>query len=368
MNNKKWLRSVAFILLLTLSVLGVMHCYSIPKTYNTKNLAAFHSEKENLVDGVFLGTSIVAQSWLAPIAWQEYGLSIYHLATGVQPFSIIPEYLDYAKSRQNIKFAIIDIHGLRTDAIISGLQPARFQAHYLDLPDFIHSLKVQKALSEYAHEAYDFYNLNPKKQNIMNVDKKSFFIPFINFHNRWVDGLKKADFVTVENKYMGADDRPSLAFGVTDCSKYLDVLNFEEEYQLDDFQIEQLNNIFNYAKENDIELLFINLPSFRVEKAQLEMHAIIEYCKNQGYNTIDFATPDMLNEFNINPETDFLNRGHLNSKGGKKTTKYICEYLIKNGYHTVDHRNDAAYSHWDSVAQEYNKYYNNGWEEKSINV
>lgn len=361
MKNKKWLRSVAFILLLTFSVLGIMQCYSLPTSYNTKNLAAFHLEEENLIEGVVLGTSIVAQSWLTPVAWQEYGLPIYHLATGVQPFGILTEYLNYAQSRQNIKYAVIDVHGLRTDAIISGLQPARFQAHYLDLPDFIYSLRVRKAITEYAREAYDFYDLDPKTKNIMNLNKKSFLVPFIDFHNRWVDGLKKADFVTVENKYMGADDRSKLAFGIADLTQYLNVLNFEEEYQLDDFQKGQLNKLFEYAEENNIELLFVNLPSFRVPQAQLEMHSIINYCKSKGYDTIDFATPEMLDEVGIDPATDFLNRGHLNSKGGQKTTKYICQYLIDNGYSVTDHRGDPSYDHWDTVAEEYNKYYEAGW-------
>ncbi len=361
MKNKKWLRSIAFILLLTLSVCGIMHCYSLPKTYNTKNLAAFHAEKENLIDGVLLGTSVVAQSWLTPVAWQEYGLATYHLSTNVQAFGIITEYLEYAQKTQNIKYAVIDIHGLRTDAIVSSFKPARFQSAYLDIPDFSTSLKVRKAIYEYGREAYSFYGLDKSTHDVIDLEAKSYFLPFINFHNRWLEGLKKADFVKVKNEYMGADDRKKLAFGITDCSKYISYLDFDGVYELDDFQKEQLNRIFDYAKQNDMELLFINLPSFRSKEAQFELNGIIKYCEEQGYNTIDFATHEMIEELNLELASDFSNKGHLNSKGGRKTTKYICEYLINNGYYTIDHRNDSAYSHWDTVCEEYNKYFQEGW-------
>ena len=41
MKNKKWLRSVAFILLLCVAVAGVLHCYSQPKYFNTRFINTF---------------------------------------------------------------------------------------------------------------------------------------------------------------------------------------------------------------------------------------------------------------------------------------------------------------------------------------
>lgn len=361
MKNLKWLRSVAFILLLTISVAGIMHCYGLPKTYNTKNIAAFDAEKKNQVDGVVMGTSVVAQCWLTPVAWQEYGLSIYHLATGAQCFGITTEYLSYAKETQDIKYAVIDVHGLRTDAIKSGLTPPRFQSAYLDMPDFETSLKARKAIFDFAEQAYEFYNIDPVAEELVDIESSDYNIPLYNFHSRWVDGLGKSDFVTVKNEYMGADDRTELAFGVTDCSEYIDVLDFKGTYKPDSFQKAQLQKLFDFAEENDIELLFINLPTFRSTEAQQQLNGIIKYCSDKGYKTIDFATKKMLKEVGIDLKTDYANRGHLNSKGGEKTTKYVCEYLIENGFEAVDHRGDKEYSHWDSVAKDYAKFYNDGW-------
>lgn len=360
MKNKGWLRCIAFILLLTVSVLGVFQCYGLPKSYDTRNVAAFDAEEENLVDGIILGTSVISYAWLTPIAWENYGLSIYHLATSVQPFGIIPEYLDYVDKSQDIKYVIIDIHGLRTEAIYASLAPAKFRSAYLNIPDFGSRVKVLKALYEYVEDVYDFYGKPEDTTNIVDINDKSYILPFLNFHSRWVDGLEKADFVTVKNRFLGADDRRN-AFKTLNCEKYTSVWNFGEVKDIDDFQKAQLQNIFDYAEEHDLELLFINMPSFRSKAEQEEMRNIIEYCKNQGYNTIDFANMEMIEELNIETTTDFVNRGHLNAFGGVKVTNYICQYLIDNNYYSVDHRGDSAYSHWDVAYEEYNARFQEGW-------
>ncbi len=361
MKNKKWLRSVAFILILTISVLGVFHCYGLPKTYDTKNIAAFDAEEENLVDGVLLGTSVVAHAWLTPVAWQRYGLATYHLSTSVQPFGVVNEFLDYVDKSQDIKYAIIDIHGLRKDCITTGLVPAKFRAAYLNIPDLESRIKILISLYKYAAESYDFYGKPEKASNAVNLKDKSYIIPFIAFHSRWIDGLEKADFVTVKNEYMGGDDRAT-AFGIKDCSKYTPLWDFGEVKDIDDFQKGQLQRIFDYAEEKNIKLLFINMPSFKSNKEQEEMRDLIEYCKNQGYDTIDFSSVEMVEELGLDLSMDFVNKGHLNAFGGIKVTDYICQYLIENDFYTVDHRGEEAYAHWDEAAENYMEFYQKGLE------
>lgn len=363
MKIKGLLRCIAFILLLTISVSGILQCYGLPKSYDTRNVAAFDSEKENLVDGVLFGTSVVSFAWQTPVAWENYGLSVYHLATDIQPFGVINDYLDYVDKSQDIKYVIIDIHGLRTKATFSSLAPGKFRSAYLNIPDFESRIKILKSLYKYAEDAYAFYGKPEDNTELVDVNDNSYFLPFLSFHNRWVDGLKKADFVTVKNEYMGAGDRDT-NFDITDCSEYTYMWEFGEVKDINDFQKAQLQKIFDYANNNDLKLLFINLPSFRSQEEQEELRNIIEYCKNQGYNTIDFSSIEMLEKLNIDLSTDFVNKGHLNFLGATKATKYICEYLIDNDFYSVDHRGDPEYSHWDTAVVEYDKFSKEKWAEK----
>ncbi len=361
MKNKRWLRSVAFVLLLAVALGGVMQCYGLPRTYDTKNIMAVENLEKNSLDGMIIGTSVVAYSWNTPLLWRDYGLAMCHTATSIQAFGAIPGIIDYVKKNHDIKYAVVDIHGLRKSAVISSLEEARFRSAYLNIPDIISQYKILDDLLDFAKSAYKTYGEPEKNRDkYVDVEDKSYYFPLLSFHSRWVEGLEKDDFVTPVSKYLGAVDR-SIVFDVKDCTKYLDRLDFDAPGEIDDFQKEQLENLFRYGEENNIELVFISLPSFRPKEEQREMAGLLKYCADRGYDTIDFATEEMIEKLGISLKNDFCNIGHLNSKGGLKSTRYIGEYLIEKGYYTPDHRGEEKYSSWDSATEAYFKFYDKKW-------
>lgn len=361
MKNMRWLRSVAFLLLLTIAVTGVLQCYGLPATYNTNSLATFDAEEENMIDGIAIGTSVIAYAWNTPAAWEKYGLTIYQLATSVQPFGAIPEYLNYARKKQDIRYCVIDVHGLRKDAVFESLRTGYFRIAYLDVPDIPSRIKILNSLFDYAEAAYDYYGKPEDTSRYVDLDNKApYYFPFLNFHDRWMEGLKKSDFRTGYNKYLGANDR-GLTFNTRDCSHLTENWKYEPLEDIDDFQKEQLNRIFEYGKENNVEFLFVSLPSFHAKEVHQELGALLDYCKKNGYNTIDFATEEIVKDAELDLSQDVLNSGHLNSKGGIKITSYICKYLINHGYYTPDHRGDERYEHWNTATKDYLKFYKYGW-------
>ncbi len=365
MKNKKWLRSVAFILLLAVVFAGVMQCYGLPNSYDTRNLAAFDSEKENTVDGLVFGTSVIGYSWNTPAAFRDYGMAIYHMGTSEQPFAVIRPFIDYALKKHDIKYVVIDVHGLRSKTVISSLKETKVRSAYLNFPDSLYRFKVLHSVFDYAEMAFEYYG-EPEKDRgkYVNVNDKSYYLPLYVFHSRWVDGLEKSDFVTVKNRFLGADDRQKKAFGIEDCSGYLDRWDFDDPGEIDGFQRQQLEMLFEYGKEKNIELVFISLPSFRSKAEQKELSALIDFCSEQGYDTIDFTDEDVLEKSGIDLKKDFVNKGHLNSRGGVKSTKYVCEFLKEKGYYTPDHRGEEAYSSWDKAANAYFRFYEKGWKNK----
>ena len=54
----------------------------------------------------------------------------------------------------------------------------------------------------------------------------------------------------------------------------------------------------------------------------------------------------------------------MNSKGGRKITLAIGKCLADN-FEYVDHRKDETYSDWFTVAEQYNKYIEDGWKKAS---
>ena len=360
MKNKRWLRSVAFILLLVTALLGVFHCYSLPKNYDTKNMATFDEQPKNVIDGIFLGTSVVAQGWTPPIAWGDYGLSIFHLSTSVHPFGVATDYIDYARKTQDIKYVLIDLHGLRTDAIITSLRPAKVRAAYLNIPDMASRWAMLGTLMEYAEDVYEYYGKPKNNDDIVDLEDFSYYFPFLAFHSRWEDGLVKADYVTVKNDYMGADSRKTV-FETYDCTGLMKLWDYELDYEPDEFQKAQLQRLFDYGDKNNIEMIFVNVPSFRNKDEQKEIACLVDYCRQQGYKTLDLASEEMAENMDLNLKEDFVNKGHLNSKGAAKVTRYICEFLIENGFY-IDHKGDERYAHFDEIADKYYKFYTKGWD------
>jgi len=361
MKNKRWLRSVAFVLLLAIALIGVMQCYGLPKTYDTRNLATIDRLEKNSLDGIVIGTSVVGYSWNTPVLWRNYGLALCHTATSIQAFGAIPAMIDFVRKSHDLKYVVIDVHGLRRSTIMASLEEVRFRSAYLNVPDLISQYKILNALFDYAESVYEFYG-EPTKNRDKYVDltDKSYYLPIIDFHSRWVEGLVMRDFVTVESKYLGALER-AIGFQVKDCTEYLDRWDFDSPGEIDAFQKDQLDRLFEYGKENNLEFVFMSLPSLQSKEEQQELAGLLKYCADHGYDTIDFASEKMLEETGVNLAKDFCNAGHLNSRGGIKTTKYVCEYLIENGYYTPDHRGEEKYSSWDSAAKAYYKFYKKQW-------
>jgi len=365
MKNKRWIRSVAFIIILCMAVAGVMHCYSQPKYFNTRFINTFEEMPDNTVDGIVLGSSVIAHGWVSAVSWEKYGMAVFQFGTSVQPIGSIPGFIEYAQKNHDIKYVVIDIHSLRQQTMMTSVQPSKVQEAYLNIPDIFVRYSMLMDLFDYAERMYDFYG--EPESNKLDRTSVSMYLPLLSFHNRWVDGLEKADYVAVKNEYLGANDRYT-AFLSKDMTPNLKNLDFADTVELDDFQKGELDRLFAYLDESGLEVLFISTPSFKSKWIQRELSSILKYCADNGYNTIDFGTREMLEEVGLDTAVDFSDNGHVNLAGAEKLTSYICEYLIDNGYSHTDRRGQDGYELWDSGLKTYREYYKNGWSGKGVEV
>ncbi len=366
MKIKKALRVVAFLLILCLALGYLFHCYNYPHKHDTRSLAAFADLDKNTVDGLVLGTSVIKYGFIPTVAYEQNGITVGQLGTSLQPFGATLPLIKYAQKRQNIKYVVVDVHGLRTAAVKNSIVPAKIQNVYLNIPNYFEGQQVLQGLLEYAERAYEYYGKPEDEKLVVDRSDIAWYVPFVNFHSRWKDGLTKSDFrLKPTVRYIGAYDVKDRVFSSKDCSMYYDCWDYEPtEADVDDFQKNELKILTDYLEEQNIKVLFINMPSFRPVDEQRENASLIEYCKSLGYDTIDFCTEEMIKETGIDPAADFLNRGHLNSAGSVKFTKYIASYLVSHGFTSDDHRGDGAHDYWDEQAKAYDAFYKKGWAEK----
>lgn len=370
MKKFKWLRSVAFILLLCISVTCVLDYYSLSKTFNTRFVNSFEDMPDNTVDGIVVGSSVIAHAWISAVAYEKYGMTTAQFGMSLQPFGAIKGFIDYADKNHDLKYVVIDVHSLRSQNIHTTVTPKYVQQSYLNIPDIGVRYSMLNDLLDYADRVYDFYGYPEEGSDIEVLERNeiSLYIPFYDFHNRWVKGLKKADYVDVKNDYLGANDQTSSTFESEDVTKYVERLDFEGLVEINEFQKNELELLFSYLEEKELEVLFINTPSFRKTEYQQELASILAYCEERGYNTVDFSTREMLDKLELDTKTDFSDQGHVNLKGGQKVTEYLCEYLIDNGYFYEDRRGQDGYEYWDEGAANFREFYVKGWKKKGIKV
>lgn len=364
MKNKKWLRSVAFLLLLTIAVSMVMSVYTLPKDYNSRFINTFEDLPKNTVDGILLGSSVVAHAWVPPVAWEKYGIAAYPFGTSVQPMGSVYSFVEYAMKKHDIKYVILDIHSLREQSNFSSISPEKVTKAYLNIPDLRLRYKMLMDIFDYADRTYEYYGKPKDKSEILDRTKLSNYIPLFQFHNRWVNGLKKADYVDINNKYIGANDK-NTAFDVEDMTERM--TSYDYEYiEINDFQKNEIELLVSFFEEKGLDVLFINTPSLRPLWVQQDCGSIIKYCADKGYDTIDFSTRELFEKTGLDPATDFVDAGHVNLKGAEKVTDYLSQYLIDNGYYYEDHRGQKGYEMWDEGTENYKAYYEKGWAEEGV--
>lgn len=359
--KKSVLKIVAFLLIFALSAGYVINIYAFPTSFSTRCVAGFYKEEKNTIDGVFLGTSVVSCGWNAPVAFKEHGIAVYAMGSSIQPFGIYPEYLEFIRKTQDIKYAFIDVHGLRRQARLESLVPAKARIPYTDLKYGKSRTMMRKSVYDYVERAYDFYGVPDERYEYFDTSKTSYVFEFIDFHNRWIDGLEKADYVTVANPYKSAHDRKR-TFYINSNASHIDTWEYGP-YVIDEFQKNEIQRIIDYAEKTNLEVVFINFPTFTASWEEGELHGIMEYIESIGQRTLDLQSLDILEDMNVSYSLDYADRTHLNSKGSAKATMYLSEYIKENLYYE-DHREDERYESWHKCFEKYSKYFKNGWEDR----
>ena len=90
-----------------------------------------------------------------------------------------------------------------------------------------------------------------------------------------------------------------------------------------------------------------------------KFNTAMDMVKERGYTVINFNTPEMYEELDIDWDHDFYNSKHVNYIGAEKYTSWLSEY-IKENYDLEDHRGDSRYESWETAYEAYCDYVKDG--------
>lgn len=341
MTKKQVIRCVAFLLVACFLLLCLMDIFEMNHAVADKRFYSYRCFEENTVDAVYIGTSGVGRYWIGAKAYDEYGMTVYPLATDGMPAWLYTIMVDEAFAYQNPQLLLIDTRpfGQTHTASNADVRARRV----LDSMDLFSANRMKAALKtmEIVHR------LDDSKPEF----DASYIFSIGKFHTKWSE-----DTFTIDNQY----DWQKHEFGGLYVHFTLSILHeaqtpveYDENYyeELDPISEESLYELLDHTKELGVQVLFVDSPQFMSKTEMGRANTVRKILDEQGAQYVSYNTPGAAEQLNIqmDPETDYYDDAHVNYYGAEKFTASLAAYLDEH-YDLPDRRNDEAVrKDWDGV-------------------
>lgn len=347
MTKKQILRCCAFVLVvccvLTIlnDLLELKNSTNYDKRFNT-----YANFETDMIDTVYIGTSGVDRYYMAPKAFEEYGISSYTLSSDGMPSWLFVDVIKYALEMQSPELFIIDIRAFSQTNTDLKYIDARAR-RVLDAMDYFSVSRFRTAFTtmRYMRKASSD---NPRFD-------LSYILSFIKFHSKWSED----DYSF--NKNLGSKKHRYGSFyinsGKSASVEVQEPVIYNPDFytDLDPLSKDSLYELLDYIKENKLNVLFVDTPHFKDEYEMGTANTVIKILKENNLDYISYCETDKEGNFincpEINRETDFYNDSHVNYYGAEKFTSIFTKYLNDN-YDIPDRRNEKDVAeYWAEMSE-----------------
>lgn len=303
---------------------------------NYDTLYGFYEEKENTIETIFLGSSVVITGIDPMRIYEDYGVCTYNLGTEQQPVFASYYWLEeaYRLHGESLKTVVFEVSMLRRDA------EDAFYRKALDAMQF----------SSVKYRAVHAYSENLNKTI-------SCLVPLFSYHTRWAE-LEKGDFT----KRKDAPDTCTRGYWAV-TEKYIEenedemvfptyYLNNEAEtIGLADESEKYFRKIVSFCQDNSIELVLIKTPAINVWSSELH-NAVELLAEEAGVPFYDFNFLPLIDRVEYNHALDSVDGIHLNYYGAQKLSDWLGLFLWEQCAVT-DVRGVAGYEFMETRLNEY---------------
>lgn len=351
MTKKQGFRAIVFLVLVGMIVAFLSYLFVRGSAAGTTGRfrAFYNDEKKDSWDGVFLGSSVVERAWVAPMAWNDSGIALYCMSTDSQPMVLTTKILEEVQKKQDVDFVVIDIRGIRS---------TKDELKDFKIRRLTDNLRYSSKRTEILNTSFQYIEDYNKDKSILE-EKMSFYFPLLKYHSRWNE-LDSKDFVKPDTHMKGVYEVTAFDTTPLPVPKLTTKSGGLKEGQLD-----ILNEMIQYGKEHNLQLLFTSMPAPLRTKEQMQINQAFDIIEESGFPGINFNTKELYDTLEIDFATDYYDKTHVNSKGARKVTKYMTEYLTEH-YDYKDKRGDKAYQSWDKAFEKYEDFYLEGWKNPPV--
>ena len=307
-----------FILLHTIMGVFRIDDYSI---YSREN--GLKQERENTLDAVFIGDSPVFSFYEAPLAWRDYGISVFTYSfPSLQPWAVKYRVIEARKTQKDSLY-IISLNTFKRD--LFTVQVMHRNLDYM--PWSLNKVRLFATLV--------------RKGNFSPAKTMEFLFPIIQFHSRWSTMTTK-EFVHPVDGLKGAYPHNPFLREHLDATGMAVITDKTAEVPAE--QRDALIDLMDYLEKENIRTLFVTSPQIYDEETAAQMNTLNDMVRERGFDCLDLD--GKWEDMDIQMDTDIHDENLTNIHGAIKFTKYLSEYLISN-YGFTDKRGLSGWESWD---------------------
>jgi len=322
---KRLLKIIGFLAIFVFLFAYTTDVFCLSSNLAERRFKEFYSQPINSLDAVYIGSSGVDNFWSSPLAWEEYGITVFPFSSDAQPTAAAKYLIKEGRKTQKNALYIIDLRAVRAPDISEG--------------------EIRKVTDNMRLSLnwYDAVTALTETANIPLKDRLPYYISQMKYHDRWSE-LTSADF-TNEITYLKGSQ-------VIDKTVEQKVLSGPtgERAPIPEFQQKVLTDLLDYCKQEKLNVLFIVSPMLLDKEAKMQYNYVGDEVKKYGFPFVNFS--DQIEDMNLDLSTDFYEADHVNMKGQIKYTRYFAKYLVDH-YSFSDKRSEASYASWDESYRNY---------------
>ena len=288
----------------------------IPFSYDEIRIIDLHKEPENTIDVLLVGSSATYSNFSSVYAYEKFGFTSFPYAIGGSTCTMWKPAVKDALDRQRPELIVVDVFGGGYDR------------------DLIDTRNNQLSIVM-SHTAWSEEKVETAKELSGLVERSSaasFLFPFIKYHNNI-----PACVPSLPDRLRLEASGPCYLKGLNTMTRTrglrpVDPASFtDESVPLDPKTEEIIVDFIDYCKSEDLEVLFVKYPSVITPynpddiEVNLRSNRILEIAEEHGYHS--FNMQKHFNDMDLEECLDFYNHGHTNTRGTKKVTAFLGNYL-----------------------------------------
>lgn len=312
---KSFFKGITFLIILFI-LLELISFIMIPNKANYFKYGVYKmseyevlTEKDDTIDVIFLGDSLIYSSISPMMIWNDYGFTSFDCAQPGQVIEDSYKYLDVALKAQHPKIVIME-----ADVIFRDIN--------------------------------NDFNKGQRKEKLKN------YLPLEKYHNNW---KKLFPFSNYKIKWMNINKGYKYITKIepVDKVKKINKNANTELLQIPESNLAYLDKIQELCEENEAKLILLSNPTQKTWNYSKHL-TISQLAEEKNIEFIDLNV-DVSLEIDWKTETKDGGR-HINFMGAKKVSKYIGNYLEETNL-LEDHRDDNKYNDWNLAFEKYIKSY-----------